>query len=94
MPATFQTTGSFEIPGRHLFVVHGSILSGVVKKGMTMKLGLNSSIILTMPIDAVELLKGIKDSSEIALCTNYKDSDEVEFLKCLNIGNEVIEIED
>lgn len=76
-----------------MFVISGQIVSGVVKKGMTMNVRLNSGVALSLPIDSVEFVKKI-DGSEVGLTTICRDADELEFLKGLKIGEEEIEIQE
>lgn len=74
-------------------MISGDILSGVVKKGMTMKVRMNPSFALTLPIEGVEMITK-KEGSEIGLTTVYRSSEELSLLQGLNIGGEQIEIED
>ena len=93
MPALFNAKASFSIPSRLLFVISGDILSGVVKKGMTMKVRMNSSFALSLPIEGVEVLTK-KEGSEIGLTTLCRDAEELTLLQGLKIRGEQIEIED
>lgn len=93
MPALFNAKASFSIPGRRLFVISGDIVSGVVKKGMTMKLRMNSSFALSLPIEGVEFVTK-KEGSEVGLTTLCHDGDELSMLQALSISGEQIEIED
>lgn len=93
MPALFNAKASFHIPSRRLFVISGDILSGVVKKGMTMKIRMNSSLDVSLPIDSVEFVTK-KGGNEIGLTTVCRDENELSMLQDLNIGGEQIEIED
>lgn len=81
------------MPNKRLFVISGDIVSGTVKKGMIMKVRLNSDLSFDLPIDAVEMVKKT-ETSEIGLCTLCEDADELSLLKGLNIGDEIIEIHD
>lgn len=92
MSAQFHATSSFAIPSRRVFVISGDILSGVVKKGMTMKIRFNSGLALSLPIASVEFVTG-KAGSEVGLTTICRDSDELDFLRGLKIGGEQIEID-
>ena len=76
-----------------MFVVSGDILSGVVKKGMTMKIRMNSGLAVALPIESVEFVKKI-EGSELGLTTICRDADELSLLQALNVGGEQIEIED
>jgi|GEM_PF-1477571 len=93
MPALFNAKASFSIPSRRLFVISGEILSGIVKKGMTMKVRMNSAFALSLPIEGVEVVTK-KEGSEVGLTTLCRDADELSMLQSLNIGGEQIEIED
>jgi hypothetical protein len=93
MSAVLNATSSFTLPSRRWFVISGEIASGVVKKGMTMHVRMNSSLAISLPIEAVEIVT--KDGrSEVGLCTSYSDPDELSMLQGLNIGGEKIEIDD
>jgi hypothetical protein len=93
MPAQFHATTSFAIPSRRMFVISGEIISGVVKKGMTMNVRFNSGLAVNLPIESVEFIKK-KEGTEVGLTTICRDADELDFLRSLKIGEEQIEIED
>jgi hypothetical protein len=93
MPASFAATGSFALPKRRLFVVHGTIASGVVRKGMKMCIRLNSQMAISIPVDEVEFLDG-RERHEIALCSRYESDDELEMLTGLSIVGESIDVVD
>ena len=93
MPAVFNATASFSIPSRKAFVIAGDIASGVAKKGMMMKLRMNSSFAIELPIDSIEFIRK-KEGSEVGLLTVCRDADELALLQGLNIGKETIEIDD
>jgi len=93
MSALFKATASFVIPSRRMFVVSGDILSGVVKKGMTMKIRMNSGLAVSLPIESVVFVKK-KEGSELGLTTICRDADELSLLQALNVDGEQIEIED
>ena len=93
MPAQFHATTSFAIPSRRMFVISGDVVSGVVKKGMTMNVRFNSGFALSLPIESIEFVDK-KDRSEVGLTTICRDAEELEFLKGLKIGDEEIEIAD
>lgn len=76
-----------------MFVISGEILSGVVKKGMTMKIEVSPALALSLPIESVELVTK-KEGSEVGLTTICRDSEELAFLQDLKIAGEQIEIED
>jgi len=92
MSAVFNAATSFSLPSRRWFVISGDIASGVVKKGMTMHVRMNSSLALTLPIAAVEIVTK-EGRSEVALCTPYRDDNELSMLQSLNIGGEEIQID-
>jgi hypothetical protein len=93
MPALFNAKASFAIPSRRMFVISGDIVSGAVKKGMTMKVRMNSSLALTLTIEGVEFVTK-KEGSEVGLTVLYHGADELSMLQGLNIGGEQIEIDD
>jgi hypothetical protein len=93
MPALFNAKASFSIPSRLLFVINGDILSGVVKKGMAIKLRMNSSFVLSLPIDGVEFVTK-KEGSDVGLTIACRDADELSILQGLNMGGEQIEIDE
>ena len=76
-----------------MFVISGDVVSGVVKKGMTMNVRFNSGFALSLPIESIEFVDK-KDRSEVGLTTICRDAEELEFLKGLKIGDEEIEIAD
>jgi hypothetical protein len=93
MPALFKANAGFTLPSRRLFVVSGEILSGVVKKGMTMKVRVRSSVALSLRIERVEFVfrSGV---SEVALTAGCQDERELSMLQALSIAGRRIEIED
>jgi hypothetical protein len=93
MPAQFHANASFTIASRRMFVISGDIVSGAVKKGMTMNIRVNSGFALSLPIESVEFVDK-KDRREIGLTTICRDADELEFLQSLKIEDEDIEISD
>lgn len=93
MPALFNANASFSIPSRRLFVISGDIVSGVVKKGMSIKVRIKSSLAISLPIEGVEIVTK-KEGSEIGLTTVCRDADELSMLLGLKISGEQIEIED
>jgi hypothetical protein len=93
MPALFNAKASFSIPSRGLFVISGEILSGAVKKGMTMKVRMNSSFAIPLLIEGVEVVTKT-EGSEVGLTTVCRDAEELSMLQSLNIGGEQIEVAD
>jgi hypothetical protein len=62
---------------------------------MKRKLGMNSPFAIAVPMDAVEFLDRISERRrEVSLCTTYRDADKLALLKGLNIGGELLEVED
>ncbi len=76
-----------------MFVISGDIVSGVVKRGMTMIVRFNSGLALSLPIASVEFVDKL-DRSEVGLTTICRDADELKFLQGLTVGDEDIEIAD
>jgi hypothetical protein len=76
-----------------MFVISGDIVSGVVKRGMTMIVRFNSGLALSLPIESVEFVDKL-DRSEVGLTTICRDADELKFLQGLTVGDEDIEIAD
>ncbi|MBI3727383.1 MAG: hypothetical protein HY254_03505 [Burkholderiales bacterium] len=80
---------SEDFEGKIKFVLQSQIVSGVVKVGMDMTLRFNSGLVMTMPIDEVEIV----DNQYIKIKVHCDDSDELEFLLGLNLDSEILTVE-
>ena len=92
MAVKFYIRDTLEIPSRHLFVLAGSIVEGTVRPGMSVKVLYNKSLPLDYKIHALEFAR--RDGREdTCLCLRYADDEELDFLKCLNLGDETVTLE-
>jgi hypothetical protein len=92
VPAEFYIRDTFEIPSRNLFVLAGSIVDGTVRPGMSVHIYLNKSFLIDYKIHALEFAR--RDGREdTCLCLRCADDDELDFLKCLNLGDETVTLE-
>lgn len=86
----FHVRDSFEIPGRKVFVLAGSILDGEIRTGMFVRVPLNSETGISLLIDSIELARH-KDREEVCLCI-WSGSQFAEVLRGLDIRGETFEV--
>jgi len=92
MHSEIQVENAFSenFEGRIKFVLQSQIVSGVVKVGMAMTLPFSSGLVMTMPIDEVEI---VDNHQYIKIKVHCDDSDELEFLLGLNLDGEILTVE-
>lgn len=91
MHSEIQVENAFseDFEGEIKFVLQSQIVSGVVKVGMDMTLPISSGLVMTMPIDEVEIV----DNQYIKIKVHCDDADELEFLLGLNLDGEILAVE-
>jgi hypothetical protein len=89
--AKFHIKDTFEIEGRDIFVMAGSILEGTIRKGMFVHVQLNSAVSICEPIHAIEMVLRTGGSEDVGLCFKL-DQETREFARAVNIADEVIEV--
>src|SRR3954451_11780846 len=91
MAARFHVRQAFAIEKRHVFVLVGTALEGTVTAGMSAAVPLHGSLSITIPIDAVELVRrGGAESG--ALTSSYSRLEELETLPGLDLAASTLEI--
>jgi hypothetical protein len=86
--ARFRVRDTFDIPGRGIFVA-GSIVEGDVRSGMLLKIPLNSTVTVVMPVRSVEFM--CRDGREdVCLCVDTDN--EIGILRALGIEGEMLEV--
>jgi len=88
--AKFHVRGSFELPGKQLFVLAGYVVEGEVSAGMLVHVPFNPRFVVTECIRSVERLTGDR-GVELALCFEA-DEELAEFWRGTNIGDEILEV--
>ena len=92
MGATFESIGTLRIDHRR-YAIFGNILAGELASGQTVAIPLNESTSLTLKTDSVEFVDWIADkTSYVALTFHKLDSETVDLLESLSIGNETLAI--
>lgn len=91
MHSEIQVENAFseDFEGEIKFVLQSQIVSGIVKVSMDMTLPFSSGLVMTMPIDEVELV----DNQNIKIKVHCDDADELEFLLGLNLDGEILTVE-
>jgi hypothetical protein len=91
--ARFRISESFALPDRNLFVLAGDVVAGPIARGMQVEIRVNSCLATKLDIHAVEYIRHSSRPDEVALCIKCENHDELDLLKALNIGSEVVEVE-
>ena len=95
MDARFKAVGTFHLQSRRLFVIYGDVTEGEVRPGMRVELPLNSGLVVTGRIDAVEFVDMVpQQRAYVGLVLGYDDPDELKFWEAMNIADEELRILD
>jgi translation elongation factor EF-Tu-like GTPase len=91
-PAQFLVEDTFTIASRGIFVAHGKILSGTVRRGQHVAVPLG----LTVPVDEVAfvLLSATEGRENVALCFRYRDEEELAQWRRLSLTGQTLELTD
>jgi hypothetical protein len=92
MPS-FRVFETFEIPTRDLFALAGEIVEGTIREGMVVHIPFNSQFGIQERIDSIEFARHTERREDVCLCL-HRTAVEREFLRDLNMGEEIIEISD
>lgn len=76
-----------------LFVLAGSISSGVVKPGMSVRVCRSATVNLKLKIDAIEFLRHAGGEEDVCLCIRCENEADLGLLEGLNIGDEAVPVE-
>ena len=92
MPAKFLVEDTFKLTSRGIFVAHGKILAGTVRRGQHVVVPPS----LTARVDAVEfvLLSATEGRENVALCFRYRDDEELARWRGLGLGAQTLELAD
>jgi hypothetical protein len=74
MPGEFHVSGSFVLAARSRLVIYGDVVSGTVCSGEELRILLNSSFAMTVPIESIEAVDGTPTGSHVALIVAEPDS--------------------
>ena len=86
----FHVKDTFEIPDRKLFVLVGSIVEGIIKTGMFVRVPLNSETGMRLLIDSIEFARS-KDGEDVCLCI-WSGANFAEALRGININGETYDV--
>jgi hypothetical protein len=90
--AKFHVRDTFEIAtDRNLFVLAGSIVEGVVRQGMFIRVPFNSSFAVTAQIHSIEFARRRGGGEDICLCIASKPQ-LAEIFRGLDLRNETFEV--
>ena len=95
MTGTFRARATFVIESRQFFVIHGDMVSGVVRPGMTVCLSPTDAELTAAPIHAVESVDYVQSrTSEIGLVIRYENAERLHRLRSLSLEGRLLEILD
>ncbi len=86
----FHVRDTFEIPGRQLFVMAGSVVEGEIRAGMFVRVPLNSSLGMSVRIHCIEFSRR-HGGEDVCLCIE-SETELAEVLRGLDFGGETFEI--
>ena len=87
----FHIKDSFQITGRKLFYLRGTILDGEIRAGMEIQFRLNSQTAMTAAIHSIELARAL-DGSVVCLGIECADQTELDFWIGMNLKDETVDI--
>ena len=92
MPARFQVYETFLLQSRGLFVAHGNVLDGAVRRGQRVVAPPG----IDVPVDAVEfvLLSATEGRENVALCFCYRDVEQLAQWQSLQLAGQILELAD
>jgi len=90
--ARFFIHATFSIVGKSLFVLCGEIISGEIATGMELHLPHTPNVGKTLKVHSLEHVHGPENQSQVGLTVQYKDDDELSFLKSLNIDQTEVSV--
>lgn len=91
MPVRFQVKHTFVIERRHLFVLVGTPLDGVLEAGMMITVPLGATFSIAIPIEGVEMVRR-GGAESVALTSPYSRLQELDILRGLDLAGAVLEI--
>jgi hypothetical protein len=90
MPARFHVKHSFAIEGRHLFVLVGAPVEGVLEVGMQVAVPVSAALFVSIPIHGIEMVRR-GGAESVALTYRYFRPEELETLRNLHLGGMILE---
>lgn len=88
----FHVKDTFAMESRSHFVLAGSIVEGQIRPGMLVWIPLNSAIVTTARINCMEYVRRSGGHEDTCLCISYTGTEDLEFWRGLNIGDETLEV--
>ena len=93
MPGKFKVAGSFVLQARNRLLIYGDILQGTVVSGEELRVPLNSSLAMTVPIESVEMVDGTQTGSHVALVVAEDESLGHDIIRALNFTDETLVVQ-
>ena len=93
MPGEFQVKGNFMLKARNRLVIYGDIVRGTVSGGEELRVPLNSSFAMTVPIESVETVDGTPTGSHLALVVAEDDSLGHDLIEALGFTGETLVVQ-
>jgi translation elongation factor EF-Tu-like GTPase len=91
--AEFEIRDVFKISGRGV-VLGGQVLSGIIRKGMRVRLALNGVTAIEATVTAVEIIDRVDRTADIGLVIDVQDPDGVSLWKQLCEPGRVVPVYD
>lgn len=93
MPGKFKVIGTFILKLRNRLIIYGDIVEGTVSSGEELRIPLNSSFAMTVPIESVEAIDGTSSASHIALVVAEDDPLGHNLIESMNFVGETLAIQ-
>jgi hypothetical protein len=93
MPGEFKVFGTFVLSLRNRLVIYGDIVSGSIASGEELRVPLNGSFAITVPIESVETVDGTPTGSHVALLVAEDESLGQEIIQALNFSGETLVVQ-
>lgn len=86
----FYVRSTFEIPDRKLFVLAGTIVEGEIRRGMFVRVPLNSQTGVRLLIDSIEFARR-QDGEDVCLCI-WSGSNFADVLRGMDMSDETVDV--
>jgi hypothetical protein len=93
MPGKFTVRGTFLLRSRNRLIVYGDVVEGTVASGEELRVPLNGSFAMTVPIESVEMIDGTSTGSHVPLVVAEDDSLGHDLIQALGFGGETLAVQ-
>ncbi|HEX7681629.1 MAG TPA: hypothetical protein VF713_26135 [Thermoanaerobaculia bacterium] len=93
MPGKFTVRGSFVLKQRNRLIIYGDVVQGTVAPGELLRVPLNGSFAMTIPIENVEMVDGTSSGSHVVLVVDDDDSLGHQLIQGLNFTGETLVVQ-